>query len=181
MAAITSLAALPDNAGVLTSGNLAAILAALTAQNTNNTNINAQLAVLAAQLGTMASYRATYSFAVDAGGIGLITPVTNQTIPTNFVITEAALNSTTAVTSAGAATVAVGLSAGSSGGAAALVAATGKATWILNAQVGAIPVPQTPSTWIKMTAPGTLTITVAAAALTAGIIEITVFGYQSPS
>lgn len=185
MATITSLATLPDNGGVLTGANLAAIIAALTAQNTNNTNINAGLATLAAQtaiLGAAGLYHATYNFAADGGGApGLITPVVNATIPTNFVIQNTALNATTAVLAAGgAASVSVGLSAGSTG-AAALVAATAKASWSLNAFVQGVPVPQTASTWIKMSAPGVLTLTSSTNALTAGVIEIYVFGYLSAS
>lgn len=145
---------LVDNGGVLTGNNLATL----------NTLL----------------YHATYNFAVDGGAVGLITPLSNVTIPQNYVIVNCALNSTTAVTSGGSATVSVGLSAGG-GGAAALVAATAKASWSANAFVQGVPVPQTASTWIKMSAPGTITLTVATAALTAGIVEVYVWGYLSAS
>ncbi len=133
---------------------------------------------IAASVGGYTVYHATYSFASDGGPTGLITPSVNATIPAKFVIQNVALNSTTAVTSGGSATVSVGISAGG-GGAASLVAATAKASWSVNAFVQGIPVPQTASTWIKMSAPGVLTITVATTALTAGVIEIYVFGYLS--
>lgn len=131
-------------------------------------------------LGDFMSFRAQYNFSVDGGAIGLTTPNISPVIPANFVIQNVALNSTTAVTSLGSATVSVGLSAGGAG-AAALVAATAKASWSANAFVQGIPVPQTASTWIKMSAAGQVTITVAVAALTAGVIEVEIFGYQSQS
>lgn len=161
--------------GVFSAQDLATINAMLTQQNLNNANI----ASLQAQLGQM--LHARYNFAVDGGATGLITPAVNIVIPQNFVIQNVALNSTTAVLAAGgAATVSVGLSAGGAG-AAALVAATAKASWSANAFVPGIPVPQTASTWIKMSVPGTVTLTVATNPLTAGVIEIYVFGYQSAS
>lgn len=185
MAAITTLLSLPDQPGVFTAANLAAIIAALTAQNTNNTNLNAGLATLTAQtaiLGAAGVYHATYNFAVDGGGApGLITPAVNATIPANFVIQNVALNPTTAIlATGGAATVSVGLSAGAAG-AAALIAATAKASWSINALLQGIPVPQDVTKWIKMSAPGTITLTSATNALTAGIVEIYCFGYQSAS
>lgn len=170
------------NGGVLTNDTLAVINANTSNSTTNTTNIasnTAAIATLQTQLGQM--LHAKYNFSVDGGVVGLITPAVNVTIPANFVIQNVALNSTTAVLAAGgAATVSVGLSAGGAG-AAALVAATAKASWSANAFVQGIPVPQTASGWIKMSAPGTVTITVATNALTAGVIEIYVFGYQSAS
>jgi hypothetical protein len=144
-------------------------------------DVIAAQAVDAANVGAFRVYHAKYSFAVDGGATGLITPATNSTIPANFVIQNVALNSTDAVlATAGAATVSVGLSAGGAG-AAALVAATAKASWSANAFVQGIPVPQTASTWIKMSAAGTVTLTVATNALTAGVIEVYLFGYLSGS
>lgn len=140
---------------------------------------NDELAALQ-QLGPAGCFRIAYDFANDGGAIGLIQPQINVQIPANFVIQNVSLNSTTAVTSAGSATVSVGLSAGG-GGAAALVAATGKASWTANAFVQGVPVPQTASTWIKMSAAGFVTVTVATAALTGGHIEIIIEGFQSPN
>lgn len=136
-----------------------------------------ELTLVSTNLQDIRMAHATYSFAVDGGAIGAITPAFNFTLPTNAVITNVALNSTTAVTSLGSATVAVGTTAGSS--AASLVAATAKATWSANAFVQGIPVPPTASTWIKLTAAGQASITVATAALTAGVIEIYVWYYVS--
>ena len=173
MATITSQSTLPNGAGVFTQGNLNQINSNITTANSNTTALNTQI-------GAGAVYHAKYSFATDGGAVSTITPAVNVTIPANFVIQNVALNSTTAVTSSGSATVAVGLSAGGSG-TASLVAATAKASWSANAFVQGVPVPQTASTWIKMSAAGSVTVTVATAALTAGVIEVYIFGYQSAS
>lgn len=120
---------------------------------------------------------AQYSFAVDGGAQTTITPVNNFTLPTNSVVTGASLNSTTA--GAGAtSTLSVGLSAGG-GTTTSLVGATAVATWTTNAKVQATPVPQTASTWIKLTAPAQATVTIATANWTAGVIEIYVFYFVS--
>lgn len=164
------LAIASGGTGTSTPGLVAGTGISITGSWPNNT--------ISASVGGYTVYHATYKFSTDGGATGLITPSINATIPTRFVIQNVALNSTTAVTSGGMATVSVGLSAGG-GGAAALVAATPVASWSLNAFIQGIPVPQTASTWIKMTAPGQLTITVGTAALTAGVIEIYLFGYLS--
>jgi hypothetical protein len=121
---------------------------------------------------------AQYNFSYDGGADALITPLNNCTIPANAVITNVAINSTTAVTSAGSATMSVG-STNSGSGAAAFLALTAKATYALGAFVQAIPVPQTASTWIKTTSAGSITVTPAVATLTAGVVEIYVFYYIS--
>ena len=123
---------------------------------------------------------AQYNFNVDGGADGLITPLNNCTIPANAVITNVAINSTTAVTSAGSATMSVG-STNSGSGAAAFLALTAKATYAVGAFVQAIPVPSTASTWIKTTTAGSITVTPAVATLTAGVVEIYVFYYVSSS
>lgn len=113
---------------------------------------------------------AIYSFAVDGGAVGAITPASTVAIPANAVIVGATINSTTAVTSAGAATVSVGTTAGSS--ATAILAATGKASFTTDALLNGVPVFATP---VKMTAAGNVNITVGTAVLTAGLIEIFVY------
>lgn len=120
---------------------------------------------------------AQYNFANDGGAVGTITPVNNFTLPTNAVIMNVVINSTTAVTSAGAATVAIGTTVGSS--ATSLLTATGKASFTSNAFVQGVPVPQTASTFVKLSASGQLQVTVGTAALTAGVIEVYVFYYTS--
>src|SRR2546422_11642270 len=85
---------------------------------------------------------AQYSFALDAGAISTFTPINNFTLPINSVVIGASLNSTTALTSGGSATIAVGL-IGGGGATTSLVGATAVASWSSNAKVQAIPVPQT--------------------------------------
>lgn len=120
-------------------------------------------------LGILRVARAKYSFAVDGGSVGTITPATNATIPDNAVIVGGTINSTTAATSGGAATISVGTSAGSS--TTSLLAATGYASFSADALLNSAATFAAP---VKLTAAGSITITVATAALTAGIIEITV-------
>lgn len=111
---------------------------------------------------------AQYSFANDGGTAGLITPKNNALLPINSVITNAWFNSTTAPVGTGA-TLAFGTSAGSS--AASLLAALAITSFTLNAFVAGIPTPQTKSTFVKLSAAGSITMTIATANLTAGIIE----------
>ncbi len=120
---------------------------------------------------------AQYSFAVDGGAISTITLANNATIPANAMIMSAAVNSTTAGTSGGSATMSIGTSAGSS--ASSILGATAVASFSSNAKVQAVPVPQTASTWVKLTAAGQITVTIATATFTAGIVEIYVFYYVS--
>jgi hypothetical protein len=117
---------------------------------------------------------AKYSFAVNGGAVSTITPAVafNTVIPDNAIITSVIINSTTALTSAGAATVSIGTSGGSS--ASALLGVTGYATFTLDKLLAGVPVWTAP---IKMTASGSITFTIAGAALTAGIIEVFVSFY----
>jgi hypothetical protein len=111
--------------------------------------------------------RARFDFGIDGGVVGAITPKFTVTLPANAVIVAGTVNSTTAVTSAGAATVSVGTTAGSS--ATSILAATGKASLTANALLNAVPVFATP---VKMSAAGDVNVTVGTATLTAGVIEI---------
>ncbi len=108
-----------------------------------------------------------YSFAVDAGATGLVTPVKTANIPANAIIYGGWANPTTAPTSGGSATIGFGTSAGSS--ATSLLAQTAVASFTLDALIALIPTLAVP---IKLTAAGNLTMTIAAATLTAGIIEL---------
>jgi hypothetical protein len=114
--------------------------------------------------------RAKYSFAVDSGAQGLITPADSDTIPDNAIIVGGTINSTTAVTSDGSATVSIGTSAGSS--TTSIKAATAKASYSADAVLNAVPVFATP---VKLTAAGTITFTIGTADLTAGVIEVFLF------
>lgn len=120
-------------------------------------------------LGALRVARAKYDFAVDGGAVSAITPATNATIPDNAILLSVILNPTTALTSGGSATIAVGTSAGSSAN--SLKTATAVASYSLDALLAGVPV-FTAASAVKMTAAGSFTITVATAALTAGVLEI---------
>jgi hypothetical protein len=124
-------------------------------------------------LSTGQLWRAKYDFAVDGGAVGLITPKVNVTIPDNAIIIGGILNPTTALVGTSS-TIAVGTSAGSS--AASLKAATAEATYSIDAILATIPI-FTAASAVKMTAAGQITITVAVAALTAGVMEISLYGF----
>lgn len=122
--------------------------------------------------GSLRMARAKYDFAVDGGGApGLITPATNAIIPDNAIIYGGLCNATTALVGSST-TIAIGTSAGSS--ASALKAATAEATYTTDAVLALVPV-FTAASAVKMTAAGSITITTAVAALSAGVLEITVF------
>ena len=104
-----------------------------------------------------------YNFAVDGGAS--CTPANSDTIPKDAVVFGGVVNSTAAVTAAGAATVAIGTSAGSAGN--SVLTVTGKASLSLDA-VLAVTAAATP---FKMSAAGQLAIAVATGPLTAGVIE----------
>ena len=109
---------------------------------------------------------AKYDFAVNGGLVSTIAPASSL-LPDNAIIVGGTINSTTAVTSGGAGTVAIGTSAGSS--TTSILGATAKATLSLDAVLNAVPVFATP---VKLTAAGTITFTIGTAALTAGVIEV---------
>lgn len=116
------------------------------------------------------SAHAKYDFAVDGGAVGAITPATSDTVPANAIIVGGTINSTTAVTSSGAATVSVGTRLGSAED--SILTATAKASLSANALLNAVPVFAAP---VKLTAAGQITVTVATTALTAGVIEVWVY------
>lgn len=111
--------------------------------------------------------RAKYDFAVDGGVVSTITPTTNTTIPDNAIIIGGTINSTAEVTSGGSATISVGTSAGS--GTASMIGLTAVASYSADATLNMVATFAAP---VKMTAAGSITVTVAVAALTAGTIEV---------
>ena len=108
-----------------------------------------------------------YNFSTDGGAVGVITPALNVTLPLHAILLGGILNVTTSCTSGGSATVAIGTSAGSS--ATSLLAATAVAS--LGAGLIALVPLFSAATAVKLTAQGNVTLTVATAALTAGVIE----------
>jgi len=122
-------------------------------------------------LGELGIARAKYSFAVDGGAISTITPVSNALLPDDAVIIGGTINSTTAAVGA-TATIAVGTSAGSS--TTSLLGATAVASFSADARINSVATFAAP---VKLTAAGNITLTIATAALTAGVIEVTVLYY----
>jgi hypothetical protein len=118
----------------------------------------------------MSVAHAKYSFAADGGVTGLITPASTAVIPINAIIIGGHINVTTAVTSAGAATLAVGTSAGSAAN--SILTATAKASLTLAALINSTATLAAP---VKLSAAGSITVTVGSADLTAGVVEIFVF------
>ena len=105
-----------------------------------------------------------FDYAVDGGAS--CTPANSDTIPDNALVFGGVVNSTTAVTASGSATVAVGTAAGSAAN--SILTATGKASLGLDAVV----VPTCQATPFKMTAAGKISVTIATGPLTAGVIEV---------
>ena len=125
-------------------------------------------------LGQLLTWRAKYDFALDGGAQGLITPKINVTIPDNALIMGGVINPTTALAGA-TATISIGTSAGSS--ASSIIAATAVASWTTDS-ISLVVVPKfTAATFVKLTAAGLITFTVATADLTAGVCEVTLVGF----
>lgn len=132
------------------------------------------------QAGSSVSYvaHARYNFATDGGAISTITPAIGATIPINAVITKVLITCiTTTVGSTG--NVSAGLSAGGAG-AAALWAATARASCSAGTMFDGVPLAGATAslanaTYIKMSAAGNVTFTIASNALTAGVVDIDVW------
>jgi len=133
-------------------------------------SLEQQVAKQSPNYGSLQVAKAIYNFAVDGGAVSTITPKVTASLPANAVIVGGTINSTTALLSAGSATLAVGTSAGSS--TTALLGATAKASLSLNALINAVPVFAAP---VKLSAAGNITVTIATAAATAGVVEVTLF------
>lgn len=113
-----------------------------------------------------------YDFAVNGGAISTITLAGGKGInklPVNAVILGGTIDVTTALASGGSATISLGTTSGSS--ASSLKSATAVASWTGAGQLALTPV-FTAGTMVKMTAAGSITATIAAAALTAGVFEV---------
>jgi hypothetical protein len=111
--------------------------------------------------------RGRYDFAVDGGAIGTIT-ITAEKIPANAIILGGVLEVDTAVTSGGAATVAVQVEAA---GDVVAAAAVSGAPWSTTGRKSVIPA-FTGATALKTTAARDISIVIAAATLTAGQFDV---------
>lgn len=119
-------------------------------------------------LGSTGNAKMTYSFATDGGAVSTIVPTNSPTIPNGAIILGGTIDITTQLTSGGAATIALGTSAGSSSS--SLKAATAVASWTVG-QLALTPV-FTAATYVKLTAAGRPNVTIATAALTAGVFNV---------
>ncbi len=126
--------------------------------------------------GALMSAHGLYNFATDGGAIGTINIALSDLIPAGAVLVGGFVNPTTALLSGGSATISVGVSAGLATPGAALKALTAVASYSIDAMLPLIPTFAVP---LKMTASGYLTITVAVATLTAGVMDIFVY-YSQP-
>lgn len=113
-----------------------------------------------------------YNFATDGGAIGAINIALSDLIPAGAMLLGGTVNPTTALLSGGSATISVGVSAGLASPGAALKALTAVASYSIDVMLPLIPTFAVP---LKMSASGYLTITVAVATLTAGIMDIFVY------
>lgn len=111
---------------------------------------------------------ATYSFATHGGAVGDIA-LTSDSIPSGAIIRDAYISVTTALTSAGAATVAIKVeSAADINNADAIAGAPWSSTGAKRADLTATTAP------VTTTAARNIVATVAAAALTAGVFTVVV-------
>lgn len=122
-------------------------------------------------LGLLKTAKFTWEFGVDGGAVGLITPANSPTLPIKAIILGGVIDIVTTLTGGATSTIALGTSAGSAAN--SLKAATAVATWAAGVTVPVVPV-FTAATFVKLTAAGKLTLTVAAEALTAGKFNVTV-------
>jgi len=118
--------------------------------------------------GLMQYAQARYVFATDGGAVSTITLAGNTTLPANAIILGGTINVTTQLTSGGSATVAIGTSAGSS--TTSILNATAVASFTTG-QLAMEPV-FTAASYVKLSAAGQITVTIATAALTAGVMDI---------
>jgi hypothetical protein len=118
-----------------------------------------------------------YSFATDGGAVGSITlrsassDALGNSIPSGSVIMSGYIEVDTAVTSGGAGTVAVTLEGA---GDLLAAAAVSGAPWSTTGRKSIIPV-GTGAASVKTTAARSLVVTIATAALTAGVFRVVVF------
>jgi hypothetical protein len=119
--------------------------------------------------GTFKAVRGRYDFATDGGAVGDID--LSATIPTNAYIVGGFVEVDTALTSGGAATVAVKVEGA---GDIVAAAAVSGAPWSTTGRKDVVP-DSTGSTVVKTTAARKIQATVATAALTAGVFDVVLF------
>ncbi len=119
---------------------------------------------------------ATYDFAVDGGAVSTITPAKTVNLPSGAIILGAAVRVITKPDSAThTGTVAIGTSAGSSSTSVKAALVVSDATWNANAISTPVAPVFTVASFVRLTAAGNITVTVATEALTAGKFDIFIF------
>lgn len=120
--------------------------------------------------------RGRYDFAVDGGAVGDIDLTAETVVPKNAVIMGGFVEVDTAVTSGGAATLAIKVE---SAGDIVAAAAVSGAPWSTTGRKSVVPV-FTGATTVKTTAARKIVATVATAALTAGALDLVLFYVELP-
>ncbi|PAZ15676.1 hypothetical protein CLM62_12835 [Streptomyces sp. SA15] len=120
--------------------------------------------------------RGRYDFAVDGGAAGDIDLTSSAQLPNKAVILGGFVEVDTAVTSGGAATVAVKVEGA---GDIVAAAAVSGAPWSTTGRKSVVPV-FTGATTVKTTAARKIQATVATAALTAGAFDVVLFYVELP-
>jgi len=131
-------------------------------------NLESQFAQTSPSATRLQIAKAIYRFAVDGGAQAEIVPKITAGLPKNAVIVGGTINATTACTSGGSATIAVGTTAGSAAN--SLLTATAVASFTTNALINSAATFAAP---VKLSAAGSISVTVATANLTAGVVEVT--------
>lgn len=111
--------------------------------------------------------KATYSFATDGGAQTTITPAITASVPLGAVVTGVFVDCTTNVAPATGATIAI-----NAGGTTLVTAATATSLGLNTGTVKKALTLAGSATAIKTTATGAVTLTVASADLTAGVVNI---------
>lgn len=111
--------------------------------------------------------KATYSFATDGGAQGTITPSITESIPLGALVTGVFVDCTTNVAPATGATIAI-----NGGGQVLVAAATATSHGINTGTVKKALTLNGSATAIKTTTNGSITLSVASADLTAGVLNI---------
>jgi hypothetical protein len=120
--------------------------------------------------------RGRYDFAVDGGAVGDIDLTTSAAVPANAIVLGGFVEVDTALTSGGAATVAVKVEGA---GDIVAAAAVSGAPWSTTGRKDIVP-DFTGSAMVKTTAARTVQATVGTAALTAGAFDVVLFYTELP-
>lgn len=117
----------------------------------------------------------SFNFTYDGGAIATITPRNSPVIPAGAIILGGVTDIVTGLTSAGAATIALGFGSGAEK--AVLLSATAIASYDAGLDLAIVPV-FTGATYYKVLTAARMTLTVAAFVLTAGVMDVNIVYVQ---